>query len=1075
MKSLIKQPSSVQAREHNRTKKGVGLVAGAMIAGMLLVGQNVSANEIVTTTDSTTETVFSADTVADSTQTNATVSDTTSTEEVPVEENVITDTTDSTETTDIVEESQPTAMLRSAAVSTATAEGTTVTPTSTVQETSTGTVDIVSNNAFNQNVTANVTTTLSGTVSEGDTVQYLATNIEMRSLNGQDVKMADGTTIGKINVSQVYDSNQIRPTTVETSMDNISMQQLLTVTFNSVVNNLENISYSFGVTNSPTTILTSQASKELSSRIETSNGVVASDTAQGVAILGADLPTVYTTLSNVNVTVVNNEPRPTISGFDIAIPTEAPLQAGDLITLSNQDSNISYDTSKINVGQEYTFTRNRFPYEGTNVNANDIYIYENTTLKVKVVSVESGELVLEVIENIQPEDSAYAISFPTLLTGTEGGSGTTAPYERTITIERAGNVISDKTVTSTINFSGSTVSAIGEQIKRSDVMVRNILTGTDTDLVDPVLLLDNVVKGTEYSSNPADSLTNLYDLVVTPSNAAGTTDGTDIVVVYEWKLKTGSVAWQAKKLSDSTFLIPNVVYVKAQPYGTTYDFTDKVVEKFVAEDGTVWKLVSTDRPLTGSVDRPTWQVTSWYEEVKGSVIENNVSTTGEKLTDTITVVSNVSVGTAYDTSAQEEKITLEDGRVFKLKTKGANSTGKVIEGTTEVVNTYEEVKSSVFEDNFIEGTSTKLTDTATVVSKASVGSAYDSSAQDEVITLADGKSYKLVSKATNSTGKVAETDTYLANYYSEIKGSVVVKFVDTAGNTISEDVVDTKDSSTGVSYDTTDNKPTMILVKNADDTVTAYAFKEISAETSAETGKVVAGETVVTYVYEEVAIVPVKDVLNKDGESVDGGKATVGDVLTFVLDGSPISDGIQGGLWQYDLKDVLDTAKVEYIDSSVKVYAGEFANITLPDGSVLKADDDISSYVTIEYVDGVLTVKPTEEFYTILKDNGVEDLVDIDAQFDVKVIAVGTIENTLIQIVNGFEFKSNTTTTEAEVPVVETPEEPKADEPPVVEESKQSETYLPNTGTEKSYALSVMGVLAMFGSLLGFRKKKETE
>ncbi|HFI0539396.1 TPA: MucBP domain-containing protein [Streptococcus suis] len=535
-----------------------------------------------------------------------------------------------------------------------------------------------------------------------------------------------------------------------------------------------------------------------------------------------------------------------------------------------------------------------------------------------------------------------------------------------------------------------------------------------------------------------------------------------------------NVSTTGEKLTGTITVADNVTV------GTAYD-TSAQEEKLTLADGRVFKLKTKGANSVGTVVEGTTEVVNTYEEVKGSVIENNVSTTSEKLTDTITVVSNVSVGTAYDTSAQEEKLKLADGRVFKLKTKGANSVGTVVEGTTEVVNVYEEVKSSVFEDNFIEGTTTKLTDTVTVVSKASVGSAYDSSAQDEVITLADGKSYKLVSKATNSTGKVAETDTYLANYYSEIKGSVVVKYVDTAGKTIAEDVVDTEDSSTGVSYDTTDNKPTMILVKNADDTVTAYAFKEISAETSAESGKVVAGETVVTYVYEEVAIVPVKDVLNKDGESVDGGKATVGDVLKFVLDGSPISDGIQGGLWQYDLKDVLDTAKVEYINGSVKVYAGEFANITLPDGSVLKADDDISSYVTIEYVDGVLTIKPTEEFYTILKDNGVEDLVDIDAQFDVKVLADGTIENTLIQIVNGFEFKSNKTTTEAEVPVVETPEKPKADEPvieaetPVVEETKRSEASLPNTGTEKSYGLTVMGVLALFGSLLGLRKKKETE
>ncbi|MEI4353033.1 MucBP domain-containing protein [Streptococcus suis] len=494
--------------------------------------------------------------------------------------------------------------------------------------------------------------------------------------------------------------------------------------------------------------------------------------------------------------------------------------------------------------------------------------------------------------------------------------------------------------------------------------------------------------------------------------------------------------------------------LKIPSYTSTLTGTDGAVKSEVTEAMTI--------PITGTkIDASAIQVP------RADVDVVYVSDSGEILEAQSKVLDDVKVGTEYTTVAKTF-----DG--YKLKETPSNATGTSSIEDTLVTYVYVKNTGSVFEDNFIEGTTTKLTDTVTVVSKASVGSAYDSSAQEEVITLADGKSYKLVSKATNSTGKVAEMDIYLANYYSEIKGSVVVKYVDTAGNTISEDVVDTKDSSTGVSYDTTDNKPTMILVKNADETVTAFAFKEISEETSAEIGKVVAGETVVTYVYEEVAIVPVKDVLNKDGESVDGGKATVGDVLTFVLDGSPISDGIQGGLWQYDLKDVLDTDKVEYIDGSVKVYAGEFANITLRDGSVLKADDDISSYVTIEFVDGVLTIKPTEEFYTILKDNGVEDLVDIDAQFDVKVIADGTIENTLIQVVNGFEFKSNTTTTEAEVPVVETPEEPVTEaETPFVEESKQSEASLPNTGTENSYALSVMGVLALFGSLLGLRKRKE--
>ncbi|HFU3830514.1 TPA: hypothetical protein ACGO0X_001956, partial [Streptococcus suis] len=126
----------------------------------------------------------------------------------------------------------------------------------------------------------------------------------------------------------------------------------------------------------------------------------------------------------------------------------------------------------------------------------------------------------------------------------------------------------------------------------------------------------------------------------------------------------------------------------------------------------------------------------------GTVVENNVSTTGEKLTGTITVADNVTVGTAYDTSAQDEKITLADGRVFKLKTKGANSVGTVVEGTTEVVNTYEEVKGTVIENN-VSTTGEKLTDTITVVSNVSVGTAYDTSAQEEKIKLADGRVFKL--------------------------------------------------------------------------------------------------------------------------------------------------------------------------------------------------------------------------------------------------------------------------------------------------------------------------------------------
>ncbi|HEM3642577.1 TPA: MucBP domain-containing protein [Streptococcus suis] len=435
-----------------------------------------------------------------------------------------------------------------------------------------------------------------------------------------------------------------------------------------------------------------------------------------------------------------------------------------------------------------------------------------------------------------------------------------------------------------------------------------------------------------------------------------------------------------------------------------------------------------------------------------------VSDTGEVLEAQSSVLSQAKVGTAYSTVAK----TFKD---YDLIAVPDNSSGKTTLEDTLVTYVYKKKVGSVFEDNYIQGTSTKLTDTITVLSGVSVGTSYDSSSQDEVITLSNGQSYQLTKKADNSVGTVIEGATYLKNYYTEIKGSVVVHYVDMDGNTIKEPVVDTEETSTGVAYDTTDNKPSMILL-SSDGHVKTYLFNKVD-EASQEVGTVVKGETVVTYVYEEIELLPIKDVLNKNGQSIDGEKVLVGDVLTFVLDGDAVLDNVDGGLWQYDLTDLIDTKKLEFVNGSVKVKAGEFANITLSDGRVLTANDDISEYVTIEYNDGLLAIRPTKEFYAILKENDVVDLVDIDAQFEAIVISDGKIENTFIQIVNGFEFVSNTTQNEVEQPVVP---EPVKQEPTA---PKQEAPALPNTGQSSSLGLTFVGIVALFVSLFGLRKKNE--
>ncbi|WP_270743268.1 MucBP domain-containing protein, partial [Streptococcus constellatus] len=150
-------------------------------------------------------------------------------------------------------------------------------------------------------------------------------------------------------------------------------------------------------------------------------------------------------------------------------------------------------------------------------------------------------------------------------------------------------------------------------------------------------------------------------------------------------------------------------------------------------------------------------------------------------------------------------------------------------------------------DNYIQGTTTKLTNTQTVKPTGTpVGENYTTTHQDR-ITTADGKVYKYVSSTNNTTGKVTLGTTHVANYYTEVKGNVVVDYQDKQGNTIAERVVDTPDTSVGTAYDTTDHKPTRITTADG----TTYRI-DTTATRGKESGKVVEGTTRVVYVYDKV-------------------------------------------------------------------------------------------------------------------------------------------------------------------------------------------------------------------------------
>ena len=284
-----------------------------------------------------------------------------------------------------------------------------------------------------------------------------------------------------------------------------------------------------------------------------------------------------------------------------------------------------------------------------------------------------------------------------------------------------------------------------------------------------------------------------------------------------------------------------------------------------------------------------------YEPAKGeSVKVSYVSTTGEVLKDSQTVQpKDTLVGTAYDASTEtikSERIE-KDGKVYLLKERKAGSAsekGKVSDKEQTITYVYEEVKDSepkrnygsvvvLYTDQFgrpisgITDTGKEVGNTVLDTSNAPLNTKYDTTDnKPQTITTKDGKVYTLKKVTKNSDAEQsgvkgrASVVTYvyeMLNNTEELPeahvGIVLVNYQDEDGNLISGKtpegkdvpnvVVDTDATLVGEKYDTTDNKPTVIIAENGD----VYELVKAS-DTSLEKGEVVEGATIVDYVYRKV-------------------------------------------------------------------------------------------------------------------------------------------------------------------------------------------------------------------------------
>lgn len=235
----------------------------------------------------------------------------------------------------------------------------------------------------------------------------------------------------------------------------------------------------------------------------------------------------------------------------------------------------------------------------------------------------------------------------------------------------------------------------------------------------------------------------------------------------------------------------------------------------------------------------------------------------------------------------------------------------------------------------------------------------------------------------------------------------------------------------------------------------------------------------------DVALTTVKDVLNSQGVSIDGGELQIGETGHYTLEGAKVLANGKDKLVKYDFEDYLDVEHDEY--QGYRIYA--FIPITLKDGTVIESGEDLKAYTEAVYDDvtGHFYVSLNSDFLAqVAKDSGFQAKVDIEFVR----IASGDVYNDFMNHLAFEDSEGNVTevsvpsnevvTHTLEQPVEEVPEEPQAptdvqtlevsEDVPVVQSS-----VLPATGEDTTLSLATVfiGMLMSIAGLFGIRKRKE--
>ena len=340
-------------------------------------------------------------------------------------------------------------------------------------------------------------------------------------------------------------------------------------------------------------------------------------------------------------------------------------------------------------------------------------------------------------------------------------------------------------------------------------------------------------KYTDEYAGPFQALWNEAAITVNNSSVkGGVQDITGSVTVVHIDASTGKVL----KTED---------YAKTTDGQIAHDAKQGTGYVTAPEEFTGYKYTTMgyqSAPAEGIVKQGIQRVVYLYvpADKKGSVDVVHKTTDGQILADVKPVVTDVNVGTAYDT----EKGNFDGYHFVGMAEDSAAADGVVSEGIKHVIYLYEkdvtpEVKKGNVDVTYVAEDGTVLEATSDVVKDGEIGSNYETSEKTF-----DGYHFVRMGEfSADKTGQVEEGTKHVVYVYAkdpeEKKGSVDVKYITTDGKVL-EDVASVKDNApVGEDY-TTEEK-----------SFDGYHFIGMDKTSDPATGVVAEGTKHVIYVYEK--------------------------------------------------------------------------------------------------------------------------------------------------------------------------------------------------------------------------------